>query len=288
MKRYANEKQLDQLKHIYLAIQSLQEEALFGVQLLCEMARIPRSSYYKWLNRKPSAREQENEQLTHVMMSIATGYVPPFSGTYIEFMKYGERLNVPSYVTNIAGLTFLGWESIDEVVPAETKTYTAYFDVKKDMRVLVKFYSRDSYEEPFSKVGSEIYLATAFTEFNARLHAAGYYNSPNEYALADDWGLPTDYIIRVSPSNSKNLVVKQYLDRKYELKFDLGGGTFTDNTPQIIYLPAENAYDIPPDPVREGYKFAGWSPAIPSAQLRLAKPHNTAVSSQQSLQPLSR
>jgi putative transposase len=40
------------------------------VQLLCEIAKIPRSSYYKWLNRKPSAREQENEQLTHVMMSI--------------------------------------------------------------------------------------------------------------------------------------------------------------------------------------------------------------------------
>lgn len=214
-----------------------------------------------------------------VDFSKATGEVPPLSASYIEYMKYGERLNVPSYVTNIEGLTFLGWESIDEFVPAETKTYTAYFDVKKDMKVLVEFYSRDSYEEQFSKVGREIYMATAFTEFNARVHAAGYYNSPNEYALADDWGLPTDYKIMVSPSNSKNLVVKQYLDRKYELKFDLGGGAFTDNTPQIIYLPAENAYDIPPDPVREGYEFAGWSPEIP-LEYRVSPKENTTFTAQ--------
>ncbi|WII38853.1 IS3 family transposase [Paenibacillus thiaminolyticus] len=31
---------------------------------------ISRSSYYKWLNRKPSSHEQENAELTHVMMSI--------------------------------------------------------------------------------------------------------------------------------------------------------------------------------------------------------------------------
>jgi len=43
---------------------------LFSVQLLCEIAGIPRSSYYKWLNRKPSYREQENAKLTHVMLSI--------------------------------------------------------------------------------------------------------------------------------------------------------------------------------------------------------------------------
>ncbi|MDG0871267.1 IS3 family transposase [Paenibacillus thiaminolyticus] len=43
---------------------------MFSVQLLCEIAGISRSSYYKWLNRKPSSHEQENAELTHVMMSI--------------------------------------------------------------------------------------------------------------------------------------------------------------------------------------------------------------------------
>ncbi|MGM1048826.1 MAG: IS3 family transposase [Bacillota bacterium] len=51
-------------------MQALQKEALFSIRLLCEIAGIPRSSYYKWINRKLSSREQENAELVDVMMSI--------------------------------------------------------------------------------------------------------------------------------------------------------------------------------------------------------------------------
>lgn len=197
--------------------------------------------------------------------SKATDDVPIAATQYIEYMKYGASLDVPSYVTNIKGLTFLGWESMDNIVPATPKTYTAYFDLKKDMRVLVEYYSRDSYEGEFSKVGSEIYLATAYKVFNARTQAAGYYNSPNEYELADDWGLPTDYTFVVDPERPKNeLVVRQYLQRKYELTFDSNEGTFADGISGKSYLSAGMPYQIPSDPTREGYTFTGWSPAIPS------------------------
>jgi putative transposase len=37
------------------------------VNLLCEIADIPRSSYYKWLKRKVSTREQENQELIKTM-----------------------------------------------------------------------------------------------------------------------------------------------------------------------------------------------------------------------------
>ncbi len=69
---FSKEAKLSQYRqeNLYLAIQALREEASISIQLLCEVAGIPRSSYYKWLNRKPGSREQENEQLTHVMMSI--------------------------------------------------------------------------------------------------------------------------------------------------------------------------------------------------------------------------
>jgi putative transposase len=40
------------------------------VLLLCEIASIPRCSYYKWLNRKPSSRELENQHLMDVMTSL--------------------------------------------------------------------------------------------------------------------------------------------------------------------------------------------------------------------------
>ena len=32
--------------------------------LLCEIANVSRAAYYKWLNRQPTAREVENQQLT--------------------------------------------------------------------------------------------------------------------------------------------------------------------------------------------------------------------------------
>jgi putative transposase len=38
--------------------------------LLSQIADIPRSSYYKWLNRKTSSREQENQQLAHAMILL--------------------------------------------------------------------------------------------------------------------------------------------------------------------------------------------------------------------------
>lgn len=54
-------------RHVYLAIQAVHEEQGFSVQRLCEVVRIQRSRYYKWVNHKPSPQEQENEQLTQDM-----------------------------------------------------------------------------------------------------------------------------------------------------------------------------------------------------------------------------
>ena len=56
--------------HIYLAIHSIQQEGAFSLQLLCEIAGVPRSSYYKWRNHKPSLRELENQQLTQTMLFL--------------------------------------------------------------------------------------------------------------------------------------------------------------------------------------------------------------------------
>ncbi|WP_240041458.1 IS3 family transposase [Paenibacillus ginsengarvi] len=51
-------------------MQAVRQGALISVQLLCRVAKIPRSSYYKWLNRKPSLRELENEQLAQAMLVL--------------------------------------------------------------------------------------------------------------------------------------------------------------------------------------------------------------------------
>ncbi|WP_339192793.1 IS3 family transposase [Paenibacillus sp. FSL E2-0230] len=56
--------------NIYLAIQAVQQEQSCSIRLLCDIAGISRSSYYKWLNRKPSFREADNEKLTEAMLLL--------------------------------------------------------------------------------------------------------------------------------------------------------------------------------------------------------------------------
>nr|WP_223285672.1 IS3 family transposase [Paenibacillus sp. PL91] len=57
-------------ENIYLAIQALQQGTNASIKVLCEVAEIPRSSYYKWLQRMPSARELANQQLTEAMITL--------------------------------------------------------------------------------------------------------------------------------------------------------------------------------------------------------------------------
>ncbi len=48
----------------------MQQEKHFSVNLLCQIAEIPRLSYYKWLKRKVSSHEQENENLIKAMIVL--------------------------------------------------------------------------------------------------------------------------------------------------------------------------------------------------------------------------
>ncbi|MCR8631960.1 IS3 family transposase [Paenibacillus sp. N5-1-1-5] len=57
-------------ENVYLSIQAVGQMESLPIQLLCEIAGVPRSSYYKWLNHKPSLRQLENQELTVVMMSL--------------------------------------------------------------------------------------------------------------------------------------------------------------------------------------------------------------------------
>lgn len=54
----------------YTAIQELHSKEKFSVSLLCKIAGIARSAYYKWLNRTPTARERENEKIIKEMKAL--------------------------------------------------------------------------------------------------------------------------------------------------------------------------------------------------------------------------
>ncbi|RDV25807.1 hypothetical protein C7B89_22545 [Lysinibacillus capsici] len=52
------------LQQRYLAIQELHQEEKLSILLLCEIVGVSRAAYYKWLSRKPSNREVENEAIS--------------------------------------------------------------------------------------------------------------------------------------------------------------------------------------------------------------------------------
>ncbi|WP_373889942.1 IS3 family transposase [Neobacillus cucumis] len=54
----------------YIAIQELHQEDGLSIVLLCEIAGIARSAYYKWLNRIPSVRELQNEEIIKGMRAL--------------------------------------------------------------------------------------------------------------------------------------------------------------------------------------------------------------------------
>lgn len=54
----------------YIAIQELHEEENLAISLLCKVAGIARASYYKWLNRVPSERELQNEEIIKEMRTL--------------------------------------------------------------------------------------------------------------------------------------------------------------------------------------------------------------------------
>lgn len=53
----------EQNETLYLAIQEIHNEKKCSISELCEFAGIPRSAYYKWLNRQTGANEKFNQEL---------------------------------------------------------------------------------------------------------------------------------------------------------------------------------------------------------------------------------
>ncbi|MBU5439114.1 IS3 family transposase [Tissierella sp. MSJ-40] len=54
----------------YLAIEKLHEEDKYSISLLCKVAKIAHSSYYKWLRRERTDCEKENEVLIKEIINI--------------------------------------------------------------------------------------------------------------------------------------------------------------------------------------------------------------------------
>lgn len=71
-----------------MAVSELRRDKGYAVEALCRALDLNRSSYYKWLHRGKSAREQENEELLHRL-----GYLyAEFNGIY-GYRRLADELN---------------------------------------------------------------------------------------------------------------------------------------------------------------------------------------------------
>ncbi len=59
---------------IYLAIYEENQTHGYAISKLCNIAEIPRSSYYKWLNRKPPNNELNNHKIADIIEKIHQEY----------------------------------------------------------------------------------------------------------------------------------------------------------------------------------------------------------------------
>lgn len=57
-------------ENIYLAIKSINKNHGYSICMLCEIIGIARSAYYKWLNKIPTKREIENQNLIKEMVML--------------------------------------------------------------------------------------------------------------------------------------------------------------------------------------------------------------------------
>lgn len=64
-------KKIDQKKRyklaIYLTIQEFHQTKNYSIEWMCRQFKISRAAYYKWLNKEPSQRDQENEIILELL-----------------------------------------------------------------------------------------------------------------------------------------------------------------------------------------------------------------------------
>lgn len=56
--------------HIYQAIKEEHEEHRYPIKALCQLGKVSRAAYYKWLHRGNPAYEAENERIAQILEEI--------------------------------------------------------------------------------------------------------------------------------------------------------------------------------------------------------------------------
>lgn len=84
------------MEYKFITVKELHEEHQYSISTLCDKINISRSSYYKWLNRKPSQRQLTNEDLAEkikIMQEDHNGTLGSRRMMIFINRKYGTKFN---------------------------------------------------------------------------------------------------------------------------------------------------------------------------------------------------
>lgn len=72
----------------------------YSISELCKCARISRSSYYKWLNRKETQRDKENKEISNEIIKIYSEVKGIYGGLMSIFWTQKVKLFYAALLAN--------------------------------------------------------------------------------------------------------------------------------------------------------------------------------------------
>ena len=150
--------------------------------------------------------------------------------------EYGATLTAPTVTRE--GYTFMGWNpEVAATMPAADTTYTAQWKAK-------------TYNITFNANGGEG-SETQTVEHGTRPDAPVVAREGHTF---NGWG------VEIAPATADEIYTAQWTINQYTISFNSNGGTavadITEDFATVISPPT--------DPIREGYIFNGWLPAVPA------------------------
>jgi len=204
--------------------------------------------------------DEEDDKITITPVFVPKEYTATFvaEGTTVETktVAYLSVIGVPAAPAK-EGYYFVGWEDESGVMltdettmPAKNVTFTAVYEIKASGVTYV--------------IGGRI-VASAALVYGEVIPTTivGYTTTPG-YTF-DGWYTDVDCTIKFVEGTTLGVdritLYGKEIANTYDAIFDANGGAWADNdTSKTVPTVFDESIEVPADPTREGYVFAGWDP----------------------------
>ena len=180
-------------------------------------------------------------------------------GTEIAPIKqnYGTAVTAPANPTK-TGYTFAGWDvNVPGTMPAEDMTITAIWTANTDTAYKVQHWQQnigagDEHNDTnFTLADTDNLTGTTNTEVTPEVKDYTGFKAPDTQTVT-------------ITADGKTVVNYYYTRNEYTITYFFDEGNINGHKDHIINMyDYDEAVTAPADPVKDGYRFAGWEPEVP-------------------------